>query len=178
MDKAERDTQVALLSAQGVMNKDIAKRLKIGINTVTRVLKKPDVQALIAELHQQTKAHAVEKVAKSLAERVDEAAEGAFDRLQELAKRAKSETVQFKAVESILDRSTIAPKREIHSSRTVDVEQRMIKITLTADDLAQLRSGLVLEEPDDMIDVTPYRPPEKPLTDVLAELRAAAESDR
>jgi len=187
--KAERDTQVALLSAQGVMNKDIAERLKIGINTVKRILKKPEVQRLvkqtrgeinlaIEEVKRELPAQIVEKVAKSLAERMDEAADDAFERLTELVRGAKSETVQFKAVESILDRSTSAPKREIHSSRTVDVEQRMIKITLTADDLAQLRSGYLEEEPDDMIDVMPYRPPERPLTDVLAELKAAVESER
>jgi transposase len=176
VNRFERDSQVALLSAQGLQNKVIGQRLGIHFNTVTRILKRPEVQDLIAELRQQTRAQMVEHVAKSLAERVDEAAEDAFERLTELVRGAKSETVQFKAVESILDRSTTAPKREIHSSHRVDEEKRVIHLTLTAEDIAQLRSGIVLEEPEDMIDVTPRRSAdEMSLPELVAAMKAEGE---
>jgi hypothetical protein len=113
----------------------------------------------------------VEKVAKTLAERMDEAVEGVFERLTELVRGAKSEPVQFEAVGSILDRSSTAPKREIQSSRSVDVEKREIDLHIDAAMMAQLRSGYVEEEPEDMIDITPHHP--IALKDIMAELRAA-----
>jgi transposase len=167
----ERDYQIAVLTAQGTTHTEIAKRVGVHYNTVARVLKKPEIQALIVKLRQQTQAQVVESVANTLAERMDEAAEDAFEHLTELVRGAKSETVQFKAAESILDRSTTAPKREIHSSHSVDVEKREIHIHIDAALMAQLRQGYIEEEPEDMIDITPQ--PMRPTGHVLAELEAA-----
>jgi transposase len=174
--RTEKHYQIALLAATTSLEKqEIARRVGVHPNTVTRTLKLPEVRALTAELRQQTQnaaVAAVETAVKTLAERMDEAAGDAFQRLTELVRGARSETVQLKAVESILDRSTTAPKREIHSSRTVDVEQRVIHIHITPEQMAQLRQGYIEEEPDDMIDVTPQ--PVRPVREALAELEAGA----
>jgi hypothetical protein len=92
-----------------------------------------------------------------------------------LVRGVKSETVQFNAVESVLDRSSVAPKREIHSSHTVDVEKREIHIHIDAAMLAQLRQGYIEEEPEDMIDVTPQA--WRPMREVMSELEAATGAD-
>jgi hypothetical protein len=108
----------------------------------------------------------------TMAERMDEAAEEVFDTLTGLVRGARSETVQLKAVESVLDRSTVAPKRQIHSHSTVDIERREIHIVLTAADIAQLKLGDIDEdEIEGMIDVTPQ--PVRPVGGILAELQAA-----
>jgi hypothetical protein len=164
-----------VLAAQRTAHTEIAKRVGVHYNTVARISKRPEIQALIAELRQQTQAQVVERAAKTMAERMDEAAEEAFDALTGLVRGAKSETVQFKAVESVLDRSSVAPKREIHSSHTVDVEKREIHIHIDAAMLAQLRQGYIEEEPEDMIDVTPQA--WRPMREVMSELEAATGAD-
>jgi IS30 family transposase len=46
--------EIAVLAAVDLPNVEIAKRVGVHYNTITRVLKRPEVQALIVELRQQT----------------------------------------------------------------------------------------------------------------------------
>ena len=51
---------------------------------------------------------------------------------------AQSENVQFKAVESVLDRSSNAPKREIHSAGQ---QSNYIQINITRGELESMRQA-------------------------------------
>ncbi len=56
---------------------------------------------------------------------------------------AQSETIQLKSSESILDRSSNAPKRVLHAQH--DVNRRVIQLTLTADEILRMhQSALAL----------------------------------
>jgi hypothetical protein len=71
-----------------------------------------------------------------------------------------------------MHQSPTAPKQQIHTHSTVETESKVIRITLTAADIAQLKRGLINEdEIDDMIDVTPQ--PVRPMREIIAELEAA-----
>jgi histone H3/H4 len=119
--------------------REIARRVGCHPNTVTRTLKMPEVQALIAELQQRAEAQAI----KSLAERFDAMAPEAFEKLRDLVRGAKSETVQFKAMESVLDRSPSAPKRQIHSAPAGD--RRPLLVIPITPELVQLAKAAIAE---------------------------------
>ena len=110
----ERDRQIAQRKAQGILtHQEISKRVRCGINTVTKVIRQPEIQTLIAKLQ----AEAATTEIDNLHQAVNDATIDAFRTLSWLAKHAKSETVRLKASESILDRASpdIAPKRQIHA---------------------------------------------------------------
>jgi hypothetical protein len=114
----------------------------------------------------------VEKMAQTMPECMDEATEQAFDTFTGLVRGATSETVQFKAVASVLDRSTTAPTRQIHTHSTKDIERRDIRIIITPEMMHQFRMGDIDEEEfGDLIDVAPQ--PVRPVRDILAALEAA-----
>jgi hypothetical protein len=60
---------------------------------------------------------------------------------------AQSDNVQLKASESILDRASNAPKRQIHQHH--DVNRRVIQLTLSGDEIMQMHQA-ALELGEDM----------------------------
>jgi hypothetical protein len=128
---------IAMWAATGkYQNKEIAAKVGCHINTITRVLKMPEAQQLIETMQVEIQLNAM----KTLAERFDEAAQSAFEKLQSLMAGAASENLQFKASESIFDRASTSPKRMLHQSPT---QTNVMQINITIDELKRMRDSAV-----------------------------------
>ncbi len=135
---SERNRQIAFLAATTSMtNKEIAEKVGCHYNTITRVLKIPEVQALISQVRDGVDA----KVVNDLSEAIDRAAVLAFNKLVELMQSATSPAVQFRAVESILDRSSVSPKKVLHSKHEED--RRLVQVRIGADEMKRLSNVMI-----------------------------------
>jgi len=160
---SERNRQIAILAATTTLkNNEIADRVGCHYNTVTRVLKRSDVKELISEIQGSVQ----EKVIDDLSAEVDRAATKAFNKLLDLMHNASSPSVQFRAVESILDRSTVSPKRQIHSKHEVD--KRVVHLHIGGGELKKMHQVLLEDAGADTADV-----PELPKLDKRGELVVA-----
>src|SRR5262245_762725 len=99
------DDQIAVLAASLLPQKDIAARLRVHRNTISRRLAVPSVQARIAALRAEAQQRAEARVITTLQERFDAAAESAFQRLHGLMEEGPP-GVSLRAAESVLDRSS------------------------------------------------------------------------
>ena len=164
MKITERHKQIAVLAAAGVMKKEIAERVGVHPNTVTRVLKNPFVREMIDEMQRTVKQETI----TNLVEAFDEAAPAAFRQLVELMQSGPP-AVSFRASESILDRSQVAPKREIHARH--EVGGGVVHLHIPGSKLLEFRS-IMLEAADD-----PGEVPELPLLDDNEELVVALDRE-
>jgi len=160
----EKHKQIAVLAAAGVMKKEIAERVGVHPNTVTRVLKNPFVREMIDEMQRTVKQETI----TNLVEAFDEAAPAAFRQLVELMQSGPP-AVSFRASESILDRSQVAPKREIHARH--EVGGGVVHLHIPGSKLLEFRS-IMLEAADD-----PGEVPELPLLDDNEELVVALDRE-
>lgn len=145
----ERDKQIAMMAvASTLTNREIAKRVGCHPNTLTRVLKKPEVRAYMQEIQQAVE----EKTIVNLAEAFDLASPEAFHKLLTLM-REGSGNVAFKALESILDRSQVAPKRQIHSKHQVD--QRVVTLNLSKSEIDRMHQVLIDDARGDTANIPP-----------------------
>src|SRR5882724_7142022 len=95
----EKQRQIALLAAMGQLKyQEIAQRVGVHYNTITRVLKMPEAQRLMAEAQQQIQRQAV----IALTQRFAPMAVQAVDRLGDLLDRG-SERSQLGAIQCILE---------------------------------------------------------------------------
>jgi hypothetical protein len=112
----ERQRQIATFAATTAkQKKEIAEIVGVHPNTITRILKMPEVQAYMTDLRNIVQ----ERVIIDLCEAFDSAAIEAFRKLLDLMHNAPP-GVALRAVESVLDRSQNAPKRQIHTKKEVD----------------------------------------------------------
>ena len=138
----DRHRYIALLAASGTLQKkEIAEKAGVHPNTVTRVLKMPEVQMLISDMRQKLEQQTI----TTLAEAFDQAAGEAFEKLCDLMRDAPS-SVAFRAVESLLDRSAVAPKRQIHTKQ--DVGGKIMHVHIPARQLRYMKE-VMLEVVDD-----------------------------
>jgi len=164
MITSEQHQKIALLIAQGATNKAAAEATGVHYNSVTRLLQKPFMKELIeaaraemavalAEVKVELPKLVAEKAAKTLAQRFDELAPRATERVNELMEQDENLTVSLKASQDILNRSESAPKVVLHAeTKSVSTERRII---IDAATLRQLRLTAI---PDELIDVTPEPP--------------------
>jgi hypothetical protein len=87
-------------------------------------LKLPEIQYFILEVQEQVTARTAENLAAS----IDHASTEAVQKLLELMRDAPA-SVSLRATESVLDRSSIVPKRQIHSSHEVDKRVTHLHVT-------------------------------------------------
>jgi len=146
----EKHKQIATMAAAGVMKKEIAERVGVHPNTVTRVLKNPFVREMIDEMQRTIQQQTI----TNLVEAFNEAAPAAFKQLMELMQSGPP-AVAFRATESILDRSQVAPKRQIHAKH--EVGGGVVHLHIPGSKLLEFRS-IMLEAADDLGEV-----PEVPL---------------
>ncbi len=145
---SERNRQIAILAATTTLkNNEIADRVGCHYNTVTRVLKRSDVKELISEIQGSVK----KKVIDDLSAEVERSAPKAFKKLLDLMENASSPAVQLRAVESILDRSSISPKRQIHSKHEVD--KRVVHLHIGGAELERMHRVLLEDAGVDTADV-------------------------
>ena len=124
----ERDQRIAALWAEGHLNqREIALKLGLHYNTVNAVLKKPAVQAYVAQLKADLAAPLPDL--DDIQEGVNQAAGDALRALWQIVRHSRNETLRYKAAVEILDRASpdVAPKRQLHgdtvlSSVLVDYE--------------------------------------------------------
>ncbi len=148
MRLTEKHKQIAILAAAGTLpNKEIAERVGCHPNTVTRTLKRPEVRAMIDEMQKRMR----EQTVVNLVEAFDEAAGDAFEKLMELMQSGPP-AVSFRASESILDRSQVAPKRQIHAKH--EVGGGVVHLHIPGSKLLEFRS-IMLESADDPSEVPP-----------------------
>jgi hypothetical protein len=126
----EKHKQIAIMAAAGVMKKEIAERVDVHPNTVTRVLKNPFVREMIDEMQRTVQQQTI----TNLVEAFNEAAPAAFRQLVELMQSGPP-AVSFRAAESVLDRSETAPKRQIHARH--DVEGKVLHMHIPASKLRE-----------------------------------------
>lgn len=160
----EKHKQIAAMAAAGVMKKEIAERVGVHPNTVTRVLKNPFVREMIDEMQRTVQRETI----TNLVEAFDEAAGGAFEKLLELMQSGPP-AVAFRATESILDRSQVAPKRQIHAKH--EVGGGVVHLHIGGSKVRELHS-IMLESVDD-----PSEVPELPLLDDNDELVVALDQE-
>ena len=146
----EKHKQIATLAAAGVMKKEIAERVGVHANTVTRVLKNPLVIEMISGMQQRV----AEETITNLVEAFNDAAPAAFKQLMKLMTSGPP-SVSFRASESILDRSETAPKRQLHAKH--DVSGGVVHLHIPGSKVRELHS-IMLEAADD-----PSEVPEIPL---------------
>jgi len=156
----EKHKQIATMAAAGVMKKEIAERVGVHPNTVTRVLKNPFVREMVDEMQRTVQQETI----TNLVEAFNEAAPAAFQQLMKLMTSGPP-SVSFRATESILDRSETAPKRQLHAKH--DVSGGVVHLHIPASKLLEFRS-IMLEAADD-----PSEVPELPLLDDNEELIVA-----
>ncbi len=151
----------------GMSQREVARQLSVHYNTIGSILKSDRVKRLLAStdpvaqadiaaktekvIHQQavqTMTHMAnvieaktEEVVKDLQQQFDEAAQPALNRLLELMEQAESEGVTLKAIESILDRSTKSPKRQLHQKH--EVTHEVIKLRGSAAWMREIRTGMI-----------------------------------
>ena len=164
MKLTEKHKQIATMAAAGVMKKEIAERVGVHPNTVTRVLKNPFVREMIDEMQRTVQQQTI----TSLVEAFDEAAPAAFKQLMELMQSGPP-AVSFRATESILDRSQVAPKRQIHTKH--EVGGGVVHLHIPGSKLLEFRS-IMLESADD-----PGEVPEMPLLDDNEEYVVALDKE-
>lgn len=161
MTKNEQHQKIALMIVQGATNKATAEATGIHYNTITRLLQKPFMKELIeaakaemavalAEVKVELPRMVAEKAAKTLAQRFDELAPRATERMNELMVQGDNLTVSLKASQDILNRSESAPKVVLHAETKSESTERRIII-----DAAMLRQMQLLAVPDELLDVTP-----------------------
>ena len=150
MKLTEKHKQIATMAAAGVMKKEIAERVGVHANTVTRVLKNPFVREMIDEMQRTVQQQTI----NNLVEAFNEAAPAAFKQLMELMQSGPP-AVSFRASESILDRSETAPKRQLHAKH--DVGGGVVHLHIGGSKVRELHS-IMLESADD-----PSEVPELPL---------------
>ncbi len=83
--------------------------------------------------------HLTEQSIQTLGEKFDDLAHEATDHLTGLMRDAGSENVKLKAVESVLDRSSKAPKRVLHAQH--DVNRHVIQLTLSGDEIMRMHQA-------------------------------------
>lgn len=165
MRLTEKHKQIALLAAAGTLqNKEIAERVGCHANTVTRVLKNPLIREMIDEMQRTVQ----EQTITDLVEAFDEAAPAAFKQLMELMQSGPP-AVSFRATESILDRSQVAPKRQIHAKH--EVGGGVVHLHVPGSKLLEFRS-IMLEAADD-----PSEVPEMPLVEENDEYVVAVDRE-
>lgn len=158
----DRHRYIALLAASGTLqNKEIAEKAGVHYNTVTRVLKMPEIQRFIGDLRQKLEQQTI----TNLAEAFDQAAGEAFEKLCDLMREGSS-SVALKAVESVLDRSTVAPKRQIHTKQEVGGQVMHVHIPAR-----QLRSWQelmfkVVDDPSEVPELPPIADDEEMLVEM------------
>jgi predicted ArsR family transcriptional regulator len=158
----DRHRYIALLAASGTLQKkDIAEKAGVHPNTVTRVLKMAEVQMLIGDMRQKLEQQTI----TTLAEAFDQAAGEAFEKLCDLMRDGPS-SVAFRAVESVLDRSAVAPKRQIHTKQ--DVGGKVMHVHIPARQLRYMHE-VMLEAADDPSEV-PELPPIENDEEMLVEV--------
>ena len=160
----EKHKQIATLAAAGVMKKEIAERVGVHANTVTRVLKNPRIKEMISGMQQRVE----EETITNLVQAFNEAAPAAFKQLMELMTSGPP-SVSFRASESILDRSQTAPKRQIHAKH--EVGGGVVHLHIGGSKLLEFRS-IMLESADD-----PSEVPELPLLDDNEEYVVALDKE-
>ncbi len=147
----DRHRYIALLAASGALQKkEIAEKAGVHYNTITRVLKMAEVQKLISDMRQKLEQQTI----TTLAEAFDQAAGEAFEKLCDLMRDAPS-SVALRAAESVLDRSNVAPKRQIHTKQ--EVGGKVVHLHIPARQL-QYMHEVMLEGVDD-----PSKVPELPI---------------
>jgi hypothetical protein len=163
----DRHRYIALLAASSTLQKkEIAKKAGVHPNTVTRVLKMPEVQRLIGDMRLKLE----QRVITNLADAFDQAAGEAFEKLCELMRDGRS-SVAFRAVESVLDRSAVAPKRQIHTKKEVD--GKVMHVHIPAQQLKYMHD-VMLEAADDPADV-PALPPVADDEEMVVEIDGKGE---
>jgi hypothetical protein len=160
----EKHKQIATMAAAGVMKKEIAERVGVHPNTVTRVLKNPFVREMVDEMQRTVQQETITNVVEAF----NEAAPAAFQQLMKLMTSGPP-SVSFRATESILDRSETAPKRQLHAKH--DVSGGVVHLHIPASKLLEFRS-IMLEAADD-----PSEVPELPLLDDNEELIVALDKE-
>jgi hypothetical protein len=161
MTSNEQHQKIALMIAQGATNKATAEATGVHYNTITRLLQKPFMKELIeaakaemavalAEVKTELPKLVAEKAAKTLAQRFDELAPRATERMGELMEQDENLTVAFKASQDILNRSEVAPKVVLHAETKSESTERRVSIDLTL-----IRQMKLLEVPAHLIDVSP-----------------------
>jgi hypothetical protein len=146
------------------MKKEIAERVGVHANTVTRVLKNPFVREMIDEMQRTVQQQTI----TNLVEAFDEAAPAAFKQLMKLMTSGPP-SVSFRASESILDRSETAPKRQLHAKH--DVSGGVVHLHIPGSKLLEFRP-IMLEAADD-----PSEVPEIPLLGDDDELVVALDKE-
>jgi hypothetical protein len=160
----ERHKQIATLAAAGVMKKEIAERVGVHPNTVTRVLKNPLVKEMVDGMQRNVR----EETVNNLVEAFNDAAPAAFRQLMKLMTSGPP-SVSFRASESILDRSETAPKRQLHAKH--DVSGGVVHLHIPGSKVRELHS-IMLESADD-----PSEMPEIPLLGDDDELVVALDKE-
>ena len=160
MKITEKHKQIAVLAAAGVMKKEIAERVGVHPNTVTRVLKNPLVKEMISEMQQRVE----EETITNLVEAFNDAAPAAFKQLIKLMTSGPP-SVSFRASESILDRSETAPKRQLHAKH--EIGGGVVHLHIPGSKVRELHS-IMLEAADN-----PSEVPEIPLLNDNDELVVA-----
>lgn len=160
MKLTDRHKQIAVLAAAGVMKKEIAERVGVHANTVTRVLKNPLVKEMISGMQQRVE----EETITNLVEAFNDAAPAAFKQLIKLMTSGPP-SVSFRASESILDRSETAPKRQLHAKH--EIGGGVVHLHIPGSKVRELHS-IMLEAADD-----PSEVPEIPLLNDNDELVVA-----
>lgn len=164
MKLTEKHKQIAMLAAAGVMKKEIAERVGVHPNTVTRVLKNPIVKEKISGMQQRVE----EETITNLVEAFNEAAPAAFMQLMKLMTSGPP-SVSFRASESILDRSETAPKRQLHAKH--DVSGGVVHLHIPGSKVREFHS-IMLEVAED-----PSEVPELPLLNDDDELVVALDKE-
>ena len=158
---SSRDQRIVALRLAGTILNEIAEQVGCHRNTVRRVLAKPEAQAVFAQASpqvEQTIAAGTAQAVLSLQQQFDNVAQDAFDKLTELMQAAESEGIQLKSAESILDRSGVSPKRQIHSQHTEDksihISFSVAEINLMKEGMAEIGSPFIAE-PCDILTIDP-----------------------
>ena len=165
--KRERERQVVGMLSIGMSQREVARQLGLHYNTINTMCRTERVKRLLAStdpvvqadiaaraeetIEQQTVAavthmgkviaEKTEEVVLSLQEKFDRAAEPAFAQLMELMQSAESEGVRLKCLESILDRSGVSPKRQIHQKH--EVTHQVIELRGSPAWMHEIRAGMV-----------------------------------
>jgi predicted XRE-type DNA-binding protein len=119
-----RDYEIAKLVAQGVLQqREIAKRVGMHYNSISRIIKQPAVLAMIDKLRAD---QAATTEREDLHAAINDFSAEAYRSLTWLAQHAKSEQVRLRAAETLMDRAdaSIAPKVQ-KADKTAD-EQRIV----------------------------------------------------
>jgi IS30 family transposase len=145
----EKHRKIAVLFASGMLKKQIAEVVGVHPNTVTRTLKNPLVKEIIDNMQKTVQ----EKTVANLVDAFDKSALEAFQKLVSLMREGRDNTA-LRASESILDRSTIAPKRQIHTKQ--EVGGQVMHVHIPARQLRYMHE-VMLEAVDD-----PSKVPELP----------------